>query len=131
MMETGSEQDRAILDIDLLRFLQILKVELEHLEAHTRILIDLYHERETRREVTEHVCSENVAVLRNEECGFCHFVRVLDKLDVTTFASLPALIDAIRTAFEREIQTAGLAHAAFLFADRKLRKVQHYVEASG
>ncbi len=117
----------AILEMELARFLGILRVELEHLEQHLGLMVSGYHDKERRREVTAYVCKENVAVLESEGYGTRHFISVVDELDPGDYDSLDALIEDVRNRFKATIKQSGLCDASYVFADRKINKVARYV----
>lgn len=112
------------------KYLKILRIELEDLDRHIERLVIENQDRLKRREVTEYVCLENVAVLRSEEFGIRHFINIVDRTDPDSFDGLDALLTHLREAFASEIERAGLAPAACRFAERKISKVHRYITAS-
>ncbi len=109
------------------KFLRVLRLEMEDLEDHICQMIADYREREARREITEHVCLGNVAVLGNESRAVGHFRRILDGIRADDYGSLDALIDDVRGRFDREVSASGLSRAACVFAQRKIHRVRAYV----
>jgi hypothetical protein len=110
------------------KFLRILRIELEDLDEHLHDLIGAYQAKYDSREETEHVCLENMATLRNEECGVHHFLHLLDRFDPDAVADLDTLKTALRTQFRDAVRAAGLAQCACVYADRKIEKVAAYVQ---
>jgi hypothetical protein len=111
----------------LTKFVRVLRVELEDLEADIELVVEENYRRLQAHTETERVCRENVATLRNEEFGIRHFVEILDELDVDDYDNLDHLIATIRSRFHDVIERCGLARATIRFADRKIAKVKHYV----
>ncbi len=130
-MTVTTELSTRDMQIDLERFLKILHVELEHLCAQLDLLVDTYHEKHKRREVTEHVCRTNVATLQNEECGCYQFMRVVERLRAADYETLAAMVADVRKRFREVIEFSGVAPATYLFADEKISKVERYVRDSG
>jgi hypothetical protein len=109
------------------KFLAVLRIELEDLEQDLDGLIGAYQEKLQQHAETEHVCFENAAVLKNEEFGVRHFLRVLDRTRPEDYAGLDALIGDLRARFAAEIRHAGLASGALAYAERRIAKVRRYV----
>jgi hypothetical protein len=109
------------------KFVRILRIELEDLDEHLHGLIDAYQAKYDTRQETEHVCLENMATLRNEECGVHHFLNLLDRVDPAGFDDLDALTTALRAQFRDAVRAAGLAPCACVYAGRKIEKVAAYV----
>jgi len=114
----------------MVKFVKVLRIEMEDLEAHLESLVTENFRREKEREETERVCLENVATLRNEALGVQHFVEILDGVDVDSFDNLDHLVATIRQRFHEVIPRHGLAEAAIAYADRKIAKVEAYVTDS-
>lgn len=109
------------------KFLKVLRVELEDLHEDIELLIADTMQRFRAHSITEHVCFENIAVLRSEEYGIRHFVEIVDATDPEAFETLDVLSAHLKQAFEQEIERAGLARAATILAERKIDKVAQYV----
>ena len=80
--------------------------------------------------ISDRVRQENLAVLANEKSGFKLLSGVLDGVDVAAYETLDELTDSLKKSFERKIEEAGLARAAYLFAERKIEKVARYIQGS-
>jgi len=113
------------------KYLQILRIELEHLEQHIDQLISEHVASGQARTETEHVCLENVAVLQNEECGLHAFMRVLDNLDVDEYADIDALHAGIEEKFVQRVRECGFAEVALIYARKKMVKVRDYCRPTG
>ena len=112
------------------KFLKILRIELEDLEQHIEALVADTLERQKNREVSENVCLENVAVLKNEEYGIDHFIRVIDAMAPKDYEDLAAIVEDIRRQFREELKRAALANAAYAFADLRIARVDAYIRDS-
>jgi len=111
----------------LTKFVKVLRIELEDLEADIELLVEENYRRLQSHAETERVCRENVATLRNEEFGIRHFIEILEELDVDDYDNLEHLIASVRSKFHDVIERCGLARATIRFADRKIAKVRSYV----
>ena len=113
------------------KFVRILQIELEDLIEHLHELIRDYQAKYDSGAETEHVCLENMATLRNEECGVHYFLKLLDTVDVGAFEDLDVLIAGLRERFRKPVQHGGLAPCACVHANREIDKVAAYVRSSG
>lgn len=111
----------------MMKFVKVLRAELEDLEDDIELLIAENQRRFIQRQESERVCRENVATLLNEEYGIRHFVEVLNDLDVDNFDDLEHLIASIRQSFHDVIESHGLAQATIILADRRIAKAKAYV----
>ena len=120
-----------VLKIDLEKFLKILRVELEYLDSSVKLLMDAYQQTSSHEsDLSEHVRQENIAVLKNETFGFKLFFTLLDAVDLNDYETLEELSDSLKVTFEKKLKEAGLARAAYLFAERKIEKVTRYILGS-
>jgi len=110
------------------RFLRILRVELEDLEQHIEERVTECLDRQRKHQLSERVCFENVAVLKSEEFGIEHFLRIVDALDPDDFEDLASLIEELRRQFREQLKKTGLAEAAYFVADLKIASVATYVQ---
>ncbi len=115
--------------MDLDRFLKILAIEVEHLGEHIRLMMKAYDD-ETADDVTDRVRQENLVVLAKEKSGFKHLVKLLGSIDVTAYETVDQLTEDLKQAFAAKLDEAGLARAAYLFAERKIEKVARYIKNS-
>ncbi len=115
------------LRIDLDKFLRILEIEIEDLGRHIELLTGAYDD-PSPTAVTDRVRQSNLAVLRNEKRGFALLARIIDDIDVGAYETLDQLTDALKHDFEAQLKEAGLARAAYLFAERKIDKVARYIQ---
>lgn len=111
----------------MLKFVKVLRVEMEDLEADIEMLVAENRRKFKNHAETKRVCLENVATLQNEEYGVRHFIEILDALDVDNFDTLDHLISTVRQRFHDVITSRGLARATIAFSDRKIAKVERYV----
>ena len=103
----------------MLKFVKILRVEMEDLEADIELLADEQQRRSQTHAETSRVCRENVATLRNEEFGVRHFITILDGIDVDNFDNLDHLVASIRRLFRDVIEKRELAQASIVLIDPK------------
>ena len=111
------------------KFLKVLRIELEDLHDDIELLVEDTMQRFKDHNITEHVCYENIAVLRSEEFGIKHFIEIIDATDPAAFDSIDAVAGHLKQAFEAEIRRSGLARAAYILAERKIERVSRYVES--
>jgi len=112
----------------MFKFLKILRIELEDLIEHVKALETLYEEFQEKHKETEHVCLENIALLKNEERSVNQFIRILDDVDPASYIGITEMAEDIRNKFLAKIASTGLAEAAFIFAEHKLERVLQYVQ---
>lgn len=115
------------MDLLTLKFLRILKAELEDLQGHLDVLADDCRSAREKRTATEYVTRENLVVFQNEGCCIKHFIEILDEFSDRDVEALQTLADQIQQRFAREIDRCGYAPAALRFAERKITKVLAYV----
>jgi hypothetical protein len=115
------------LDFVRIKFIRILRIEMEDLWNHIESLVSENENLCTRGEETEYVCRENVAVLHSEECGLRGFMRILDSINPEDFPSVKALADHVDGRFKERLEQCGFAPAILLLAERKIRRVHDYV----
>lgn len=113
---------------ELREYMRRLDAELEDLSGHIGTLIDCCEHSRTAHELTEHVCLENVAVLKNEQCGIRRFREELGKLDFSGCANLDELADKVRSTFTMDVEHCGFAPCTLVFAERKMMKVRNQME---
>jgi hypothetical protein len=106
------------------RFLRMLRAELDDLVRHIDALVAQNRQMRERHEETEHVCFENIAVLKNERHGVERCEDVLDAMAPDDVESLDALIEDVRRRFRERVRACGLEPIACVFVERKLVKLQ-------
>jgi len=104
-------------------FRDLLKLELEDLWEHAERLAQDSEARRRAGQVSAHVCYENVAVLKNEECCYRSFIRILDALDPGAFDGVRPMVAEIRRQFRERVEACGFCNCSYLFADRKIQKL--------
>lgn len=112
----------------LKKYLGILRLELDDLADHCEELVEQYRNGRYEGKFTEHVMLENIALFKNEECGFRCFVHVLDEIEPENYEALESLVAEIKRRFREILIRGGLAHAAYVFAEKKVDKVAMYIE---
>lgn len=109
------------------KFIKILNVELEDLESHIDLLEDDSRGMRERRQSTEHVTRENMAVFENEKRCLRHFATTVAQTDPEEYGTLDELIAHLKERLLAEVHECGYVHAAYVFAERKMEKVARYV----
>ena len=109
------------------RYLAILRIELEDLYEDIEGLIKQTTKERESRNLTNYVYMENLALFKNELLGMDAFGRILDELDLETFATLEEMVDYLKTDFREKVKSVGLAEAIDVLVERKLDKVLHFV----
>ncbi|MBN1498704.1 MAG: hypothetical protein JW982_00990 [Spirochaetes bacterium] len=109
------------------KYIQILKIELEDLHND----IDMYMEQMQNDaqcgEITNYVFRENLALLNNETVGIEIINEYLDTLNLDEFEDINALMQKIKSDLLEKLEKDGIAHALFIYLERKLDKVSLYV----
>lgn len=109
------------------KYIKLLRVELEDLEEHVEEQILANRERYARREESEYVCLENVAVLGNEECGVRRCCELLERIDADQYENVEALVEDLKTRFRARVRECGLEPLANVFIEPKLDRLKAYV----
>jgi hypothetical protein len=109
------------------RFVRILRIELEDLYENIEEAVQQYQEEEKTGQETEHVCEENMALLRNEEHGLRCYDRVLDSVDMDRYASVESLAADVKRSFRLVIRRTGLAEAVYVLVEQRIDRLVNYV----
>lgn len=110
------------------KYIQILKIELDDLEADIELLIDEYIQKNENHQITKYVLLENLAVLKNEMSGIEQLKKILDEINPDEYADIHELMNNIDNKFKVYIERGGLVKAVYLMVERKLHKVLKYLE---
>ncbi|MFP4364336.1 MAG: hypothetical protein ACLFR1_10770 [Spirochaetia bacterium] len=111
----------------LLKYLQILSIELEDIEQDIYDLLELTSEREKRKEITHYVSLENIAVLKEEISELERMLGSLEKVDTTQYSSLDELINDIDKRLREGTVDSGFPPAVYSMVKRKLYKIKDYI----
>lgn len=109
------------------RFLRVLLLEVADLESDLEHMVRICESRYLKREISERVCRENQAVLRNEIRSLHAFRAMVDGLDAEQFREVDDLCDHLRERVSRWLNDHGMCRCVELQLERKLRKVAGYV----
>ena len=112
----------------IMKYLQILKVELEDIEEDLRTMRELNIVRKQNREITDYVCLENMSLLKKEIYGLEILEKAVDQIDPNAFESLDDCVLYLEDFFKSKIAEKDLPEAVYYFVGRKLKKIQGYVE---
>jgi len=111
------------------KFLKILRIELEDLQAHLEALETKTDDAMRRGLATEHVVRENCALYENEKCSVRRFINELKTFDAAGYDSPAVLAEAVKKRFAEVQRACDYAGASCVFAERKICKVLRYVTA--
>ena len=110
------------------KYIQILKIELDDLEADIELLIDEHIQREEKHQITKYVLLENLAVLKNEMSGIEQFKKMLTDTNLDDYKDIHEFVNEIGKKFKAYIARGGLVEAVYSMVERKLHKVLKYVQ---
>ena len=110
------------------KYIQILKIELDDLEADIELLMNECIQKGEKQQITKYVLLENLAVLKNEMSGIEHFKKILDEMNTDEYPDINNLVNEIDKKFKAYIERGGLVKAVYLMVERKLHKVLKYVK---
>ena len=112
----------------VVKFLKILIAELEDLDEDIKILITKCEEQHLHEEISQYVFLENLAVLKNELFGVEGFIEEVRNISKEEFDSLKELKDFLLKNLAQRIKEKGLVHSILPLVERKLNKVELYLE---
>lgn len=110
------------------KYLAVLRLELADVQHDIEALIEGITKERESGELTNYVFLENLALFRNELLAVNAFDRILDKVDPVAHAELHELVDYVRTSFRAQVEAGGFAEAIIGYVERKLDKVERYVD---
>jgi hypothetical protein len=109
------------------KYLAILQLEMEDLEADIELIIDEYTQRKKNEEITEYVFLENLAVLKKQICGISSFKKIVQSIDPGNYPDIDAFIVDVKVRFKEKIDETGLGQAIYILIKRKIEKVYKYI----
>ena len=110
------------------KFLKIFIAELEDLDEDIKILIIKCEEQHEHDEISQYVFLENLAVLQNELFGVEGFIEEVRTIKKEEFNSLFELKEYLLNNLSLRIKEKGLVHSIMPLVERKLNKVEFYLE---
>lgn len=110
------------------KYIQILDIELDDLEADIELLIDEYISKGESQKITKYVLLENLAVLKNEMCGIEHFKKMLKEMNPDDYTDIDKFVKDVENKFRSYIKRGGLVEAVYSLVERKIQKVLKYIE---
>lgn len=109
-------------------FLKMFVLELEDLHKDIELLIERYTDEHDHDVISNYVFLENLAVVKNELFGIDSFVVDVRKLRSDDYTDVHQLIDFLKTLLLNRCHEKGIVSAAFILAERKMKKVLSYIE---
>lgn len=109
-------------------FLSMLRLELADLHRDIEVLIKTLKKERDEGKITNYVCWENTAVLKNELISLDGFRKVLGQMMTRACGSLPEVINKVRITFRKYLKEYCLYEAVLPYVDRKITKVVGYVD---
>ncbi|MBN2038942.1 MAG: hypothetical protein JW864_02805 [Spirochaetes bacterium] len=110
------------------KYIRVLKIELDDIEADIELLIDEIVEKGEKHQITKYVLLENLAVLKNEMSGIEYLKNMLDGMNPDDFSDIQELADEIDKRVREYIEKGGLVKAVYSVIERKLHKVMKYIK---
>lgn len=110
------------------KYVQVLRIELEDLEADLELMTEIYSRKEAQDEITDYVFLENVSVLKTEISGIASIIRSIDDIPTEEFTDLPELVEYIDGMFRERTKRSDYPEGVYALVRRKLYKVLKYVE---
>ncbi len=108
-------------------FIKIFKVELEEIRNDIELLVEIYKERYSSREITHYVEMENEALLSREIHCIEKLVPELDKFDADQYEDKESFINGLSDFLKSFVEENQFPRAVFLLAERKMQKVIKYI----
>lgn len=111
------------------KYIRILKIELDDLQNDLEAVMQHCIGRKQRHEISNYVCMENMALVKNDIEVIESVSEILDELDLDAYADLDELTDDVKKRFGEMLEQHGRFEPMFKLLDRKLTKVGRYVRA--
>ncbi len=115
------------MELKLAKYLKVLRIELEDLEADLEVMKDLYDRREAQEEITEYVFLENVSLLKSEIAGVESLIKSIDDIPIEQFSNLDEFVDYVDGLFRERTEHSGYPESVYALVKRKLSKVSRYI----
>lgn len=112
-----------------LRFLKILRAELEDLLEDLKAVEDRYRQRFAKSEITNYVFLENEALLSREEESVRALMASIDGMNSSGYKSVEEIVEALDAVAREFITTKEYPAAVHRLLRRKMEKVLSYVMA--
>lgn len=110
-------------------FLAILNVEMHDLEEDLKLLMSKSEEKHKKEQISNYVYLENLAVIKQELFGVNGIARRFEKTNVDEYKDLDSLIMGLKSEMLNEKAKDLLPEGVIHMVERKLKKVQAYVES--
>ncbi|MDC7125153.1 MAG: hypothetical protein PQJ46_06280 [Spirochaetales bacterium] len=114
------------MDSKIKKYLKILTIELEDLVVDLTFNEKIIEQRLKRHEITEYVFRENVSLIKKEIIGIGK-IKKLIKTSSKGIKSIESFREIVENYFKVEIEAAGIPDVVMLLVNRKLDKVEKYI----
>jgi hypothetical protein len=114
----------------LRKFLNVLRIELEDLEADLAALVEFYKQRKNSHEITNYVYLENKGLLINELRCIANLLDRLAAVDTSKYDTVDAMIDDMERMIAERARQCAFPDVVSALVTRKIQKVRKYI-ASG
>ena len=109
-------------------YIKMMKMELEDIKLDINLLIKKDKDHHDKKELTNYVYKENIAVYNNLILGLNLFTKILSETETDKFKDLEVMIIKLNKLFHEKIKEHGLADGVHRLVERKMKKVARYVE---
>ena len=110
------------------KYIKILLIEFEDIQEDLQFWLDDCKKKRESHEITNYVCWENMALLKNELIGLDVVFKDIEKLDPDKYNNIENLISDLKSQFKEHIHNQNIAEAILHLIDRKIEKVAKYIE---
>ena len=118
-----------MLDVKV-KFLKILKAELEELLEDIDLIEHRAAERFAKMEISEYVYKENDSILLLEAQAIRELISAIDGLNVSEYNTLDDFVGRLDALAKDLVKEHEDPEAVYRFFRRKLAKVRHYIDSA-
>lgn len=112
------------------KFVRLLQLEIESLHDEIELIVASLDRRLERREITDYVRNENVAILRNELLGLEDFLRTEFATSDRGELSLDEVVIEVQEYLRRRIADRGYVPALYELVRLRIRKIVDYLRST-
>lgn len=109
------------------KFLKLLSLEMESLKDELELIIGSLDSRLARREITDYVRNENLAVLRNEVMGLEDCIRGCPDMDFSGAETPRDLVEMSKEYLSHRLGEHGYVPAVYRLLEHRLDKIAAYL----
>jgi hypothetical protein len=110
------------------KFLSILKIELEDLEADLQKLEELSHGRAQEGQITNFVLLENLTIIHKEVMGLSKIVDSMEQLPQGDYRDINEFADYFFDYCKNNRTNADIPNSVYEMFQRKINKVKQFVQ---